>query len=236
MKRTTGTLLALIAATSLTLAGAGIDDINAEWEREAAKTPDYSWSGPTLDTIAPAAWAAYFGGDPYGRARIDIRFHSNPFTERKEIWRQNRIHYVEHNYNNPELIKHALGLEFSPEYGLVFADTDSGGPAVDYAVPETDEEVDAYKKPFWRKDSPLAWTAGTVLAVATGVGVNEIYEEIQDDKEDDKDSREGAGLLLKPGEVFISDVTAAGREVKASLGSSGSSDVSIETFDSSREN
>ena len=234
MKITTKTITTILALSSIGFAGAGIDDINAKWEKESNKIPDYSWTAPTLDTIAPAAWAAYSGGDPYGRARIDVRFHSNPFTEYKEIWKQNKIHYVEHNYNDPELIKHALGLEFSPKYGFVFAETTNGTPTVNYDIPETDAEVDEYKKPFWRKDSALAWTAGTVLTVATGVGLNEIYEEIQDDKEDDKDSREGAGVLLKNGEVFISDVTAAGREIDASLGSSGSSDVSIGTFDSSR--
>ena len=76
----------------------------------------------------------------------------------------------------------------------------------------------------------LALLWDTLKSVIYGLAINEAT-----DSGSSKKKTPTEGIRLKEGDVFISDKIAEGREVNARLGSSGSSEVNVYTFESSRE-
>ncbi len=71
----------------------------------------------------------------------------------------------------------------------------------------------------------------TILSAGASYFVYDQY--IQRDRSSADEPKEG--IRLKSGDVFISDAIAEGREISASLGESGSSSVSIGTFEPREE-
>ena len=128
-------------------------------------------------------------------------------------------------------------IDYQPDYSFAMAQASEGVPDVPYEDRTTADDIlsileDTKPQGAVEALGKKVTVKGVALTTLSAFGAYLVYDEFI--RESDKDDKPEQGIKLKTGEVFISDTIATGREVSASLGSSGSSNVSIGTFDSSK--
>ena len=129
-------------------------------------------------------------------------------------------------------------VDYHPDMSYAMAQATEGVSDTPYESRTSAEDIltilkDTKPKSMTKAVSEKVTAKKTLVTLALSAAGYLAYEEwVASDS--DKEEKPENGIRLRENDVYISDAIAVGREIEASLGSSGSSSVSVGTFESSR--